>query len=120
MDDDHLIAPGEDPLPNWVRSGRHGTRFELHRFDFIAARTPQLSRLTLPKLRELSRAWAGRLAAQQGNSVQLSDKHFVNQRAPAGRRKAPHQRNASTVARLNSRCERSSRWPVKPLCNATS
>ena len=78
LDGHHLLAPGVDPFLTWVRSSRHGPRFESHRYNFVAAGTPRLSRLARPKLRELSiMEWASALAQQQGGSVQLS---------PAGRR----------------------------------
>ncbi|MET8066543.1 hypothetical protein [Micromonospora sp. NPDC005313] len=74
LDGCHLLAPGSDPYLTWVRSGRYGTRFESHRYDFVAAGTPRLSRLARPKLRELSlRQWADCLAGQQEKSVRLSD-----------------------------------------------
>ncbi|WP_405102992.1 hypothetical protein [Micromonospora sp. NBC_01412] len=74
LDGSHLLAPGTNPYLTWVRSGRYGTRFESHRYDFVAAGTPRLSRLARPKLRELSlRQWADCLAGQQEKSVRLSD-----------------------------------------------
>ncbi|WP_157241165.1 hypothetical protein [Catenuloplanes japonicus] len=69
----YLLAPGENELLTWVRSGRNGIRFESHRYDRITAGTPRLSRLARPRLRELSVIeWARCLTAQQGTTIRLS------------------------------------------------
>jgi hypothetical protein len=71
---DHLFAPGSNLYLTWVRSGRNGTRFESHRYDFLAAGTPRLSRLARPKLSQPSlMQWASCLAGQHGKTVQWSD-----------------------------------------------
>ncbi|MET8530307.1 hypothetical protein [Micromonospora sp. NPDC005172] len=70
----HLATADVDPFLTWIRSGRHGPRFESHRYNLIVAGTPRLSQLARPKLRILSlHEWAGRLAVQHQHSIRVSD-----------------------------------------------
>lgn len=92
LDGHQLLALDVDPYLTWVRSGRNGVRFESHRYNFIAAGTPRLSRLARPKLREFSiMDWAACLAGQRGKSARLSD---------AGRRAEVLRRLLGDRARL--------------------
>lgn len=68
-----LLAPDEDLYLTWVRSGRDGISYESHRYNFVLAGTPLVSRLARPRLRQLGLLdWTRALAEQEAVSVALS------------------------------------------------
>lgn len=74
LDGHALFAEGEDAWLTWVRSGRDGTSYSAHRYDFVSAGSTPEAALARPRLRDLGLAdWANELVTPSGRSFRLSD-----------------------------------------------
>lgn len=74
LDGHTLFAEGEDTWLTWVRSGRDGTSFNAHRYDFVSAGSTPEAALARPRLRDFGLAdWANALVAPSGRTFRPSD-----------------------------------------------